>query len=146
MHEMQTIVTDVLGVCLSVSLPICVTRLKSATARAMYATCCVPLASCYQSYRQFSCCYYREHFTVLCTCRVVLWPRQSPGIHITGAWVGTARRCDTEHQLWLWFCAGGKTLRVLHRSQRQATVFVHWFVVMISILKYECVTVCCLLC
>jgi len=52
MHEMLTIVTDVRGVCLSV------TRLKSAAARAAYAACSVrgvircslrqmSLASCY---------------------------------------------------------------------------------------------------
>jgi len=56
MHEMQTIVTDVRGVCQFVSLS--VTRLKSAAARAVYAACRVrgvircslrqmPLAFCY---------------------------------------------------------------------------------------------------
>jgi len=37
MHEMLSILTDVRGVCLSVSLS--VTRLKSAAARAVYAAC-----------------------------------------------------------------------------------------------------------
>jgi len=37
MHEMLTVVTNVRGVCLSVSLS--VTRLKSAMAHAVYAVC-----------------------------------------------------------------------------------------------------------
>jgi len=56
MHEMLTILTDVRGVCLSVSLS--VTRLKLAAVRAVYAACRVrgviqcsprqmPLASCF---------------------------------------------------------------------------------------------------